>query len=65
MSDGLAAGMKGQTEERDDRLAFLDVDGVMLGWDEKPRKELFADDGLHLSPQGYQLWNVLLRPFLP
>ena len=49
---------------RDDRVAFLDVDGVMLGWDEKPRRDLFADDGLHLSPQGYQLWTVLLRPFL-
>ena len=47
-----------------DRVAFLDVDGVMLGWDEKPRKELFAEDGLHLSPQGYQLWTTLLRPFL-
>lgn len=50
--------------ERDDRLAFLDVDGTMLGWDEKPRKELFVEDGLHLSAQGYQLWNFLLRPFL-
>jgi lysophospholipase L1-like esterase len=49
---------------RDDRLAYLDVDGVMLGWDEKPRKDLFAGDGLHLSPQGYQLWTTLLRPFL-
>jgi hypothetical protein len=48
----------------DDRLAFVDVDGPMLGWDEKPRKELFVEDGLHLSPQGYALWNVLLRPFL-
>ena len=50
--------------EHDDRLAFLDVDGVMLGWDEKPRRELFVDDGLHLSPQGYQLWTTLLQPFL-
>ena len=49
---------------RDDRVAFLDVDGVMLGWDEKPRKELFLDDGLHLSAQGYQLWTILLRPLL-
>ncbi len=50
--------------EHDDRLAFLDVDGVMLGWDEKPRKELFVEDGLHLSAQGYQLWSFLLRPLL-
>jgi len=36
----------------------------MLGWDEKPRPELYAADGLHLSAQGYQLWTTLLRPFL-
>jgi lysophospholipase L1-like esterase len=49
---------------RDDRLAYLDVDGVMLGFDEKPRRELFAADGLHLSPAGYLLWTTLLRPLL-
>ena len=50
--------------ERDDRLAFLDFDNLMLGWDEKPRKELYVEDGLHLSPQGYQLWTAVLRPYL-
>ena len=50
--------------ERDDRLAFLDFDDVMLGWDEKPRRELFVEDGLHLSPQGYQIWTAIVRPFL-
>lgn len=50
--------------ERDDRLGFIDVDAAMLGWDERPRRELFVEDGLHLSPQGYQLWTTLLRPFL-
>jgi len=49
---------------RDDRVAYLDVDGPMLGWDETPRKELFLSDGLHLSPQGYQLWTTLLHPLL-
>jgi hypothetical protein len=49
---------------RDDRLAFIDVDGPMLGWDEKPRPSLFKADGLHLSDEGYQLWTTLLRPFL-
>lgn len=50
--------------ERDDRIAFVDVDGPMMGWDEKPRRELYNDDGLHLSPAGYRLWTTLLRPFL-
>ena len=46
--------------ERDDRLAFIDFDVLMLGWDEKPRRELFVEDGLHLSPQGYQMWTAIL-----
>jgi lysophospholipase L1-like esterase len=48
----------------DNRLAFIDVDGPMLGWNEQPRKDLFVDDGLHLSAKGYDLWNALVRPFL-
>ena len=50
--------------ESDDRLGFVDVDGQMLGWDEKPRKDLLVADGLHLSPKGYELWTMLVRPFL-
>jgi lysophospholipase L1-like esterase len=50
--------------ERDDRIAYVDVDDAMMGWDEKPRRELFVDDGLHLSAEGYQVWNALVRPFL-
>ena len=49
---------------RDDRVAFVDVDGPMLGWDEKPRLDLYKADGLHLSDAGYELWTTLLRPFL-
>jgi lysophospholipase L1-like esterase len=50
--------------QRDDRLAFLDFDNLMLGWDEKPRRDLCVEDGLHLSPQGYQLWTAVLKPYL-
>lgn len=50
--------------ERDDRLAYIDFDTLMLGWDDRPRRELFVEDGLHLSPQGYQLWTTVLRPWL-
>ena len=48
----------------DDRLGFIDVDGPMLGWDEKPRKDLFVADGLHMTPKGYDVWTALVRPFL-
>ncbi len=50
--------------DRDDRLGFVDVDAAMLGWDGKPRPELFLKDGLHMTPKGYEIWNMLVRPFL-
>ena len=50
--------------DRDDRLAFVDVDAAMLGWDARPRPELFIKDGLHMSPAGYEIWNLLVRPFI-
>jgi lysophospholipase L1-like esterase len=49
---------------RDDGVAYVDVDQAMLGWDEQPRPELFASDGLHLAPEGYRLWTTLLAPLL-
>jgi lysophospholipase L1-like esterase len=48
----------------DDRLGYIDVDNPMLGWDEKPRKELFIADGLHMTPKGYEIWTALVRPFV-
>ena len=59
-----ANAMIRQLCERDDRLGFVDTDNAMLGWDEKPRKELYVADGLHLTPAGYQILNALVRPFL-
>ena len=50
--------------QRDDRIAFVDVDHAMLGWDEKPRPELYQADGLHLTPAGYHILNTLVRPFI-
>jgi lysophospholipase L1-like esterase len=41
----------------DPRLMFIDIATPMLGTDGKPRPELFVNDGLHLSPEGYALWT--------
>ncbi len=48
----------------DYRIGFVDVDGPSLGYDGKPRPELLLEDGLHLTPEGYALWDMLLDPFL-
>ena len=50
--------------ETDARLQFVDIDTPMIGPDGKPREELFIQDGLHLSREGYDLWNAIIRPYL-
>lgn len=50
--------------DADDRLGYIDIDGPMMGYDARPRADLFVDDGLHLSAKGYALWTVLTRPFV-
>jgi lysophospholipase L1-like esterase len=45
-------------------VAFIDVFTPMLGDDGKPRRELFIDDELHLSADGYRLWTKQIAPFL-
>jgi lysophospholipase L1-like esterase len=46
------------------RLAFVDVFTPMLGADGRPRPELYVDDGLHMTPAGYEIWKNALAPVL-
>lgn len=45
----------------DDRLFVAGTAEAMLASGEPPAAELFVDDGLHLSPAGYDLWAGCLR----
>jgi lysophospholipase L1-like esterase len=48
-----------------DGVEFLDVwEPMMDGNPGPPSRELFVNDGLHLSDAGYQLWTELLMPHL-
>ena len=48
----------------DKRLAYADVFTPMLGGDGRPRRELFRDDSLHMTPAGYELWTSVIRRYL-
>ncbi len=50
--------------KKDRLLRFLDVATPLLGDDGKPRRELFADDGLHLNEKGYAVWASILKSLL-
>ena len=47
--------------ERDPLLWFADIATPMLEGDGPPSAELFVEDGLHLSPAGYQIWTKVGR----
>lgn len=50
--------------DKDDRLFFGDLATPLLDFEGKPDDQLFLADRLHLSPNGYAVWNETLRPIL-
>ena len=46
------------------QLTYIDTAPPLLGADGEPQKNLFRDDGLHMSEKGYARWNELLAPHL-
>lgn len=49
---------------RDSRATFVDVFTPMLGADGRPRPELFRDDSLHMTANGYAIWRARLAPLV-
>jgi lysophospholipase L1-like esterase len=45
-------------------LTYLNIEPQMLGADGKPRPELLVQDGLHMTPEGYKIWNTAIKPLL-
>lgn len=43
---------------------FLSVWNEMLTAEGKPREELFINDRLHMTKEGYKIWQALLQPLL-
>lgn len=41
--------------------SYIDIYHAMLDMHGQPRRELFAEDGLHLSSAGYRLWAQMLN----
>jgi lysophospholipase L1-like esterase len=45
-------------------VAFVDISDQIIGEDAKPRPELFVEDGLHYTPEGYRIQTAAVRPHL-
>ncbi|HEV2017378.1 MAG TPA: SGNH/GDSL hydrolase family protein [Gemmatimonadaceae bacterium] len=48
----------------DDRLVYVDVFTPMLDASGLPRRELFLEDGLHMTSAGYAIWRELIAPVI-
>jgi len=46
------------------QVDYLDVYTPMLGPDGQPRAELFREDMLHMTPDGYAIWRQVVAPEL-
>lgn len=45
-----------------DAVYYIDIATPMLGADGKPRPELFQEDGLHMTREGYTVWTEAVKP---
>lgn len=45
-------------------IHFVDVANPMLGADGTPMPNLFVSDGLHMTQDGYDIWNRVVGPVL-
>lgn len=46
------------------RVGYIDAASFVMGPDGLPRRELFVEDALHFSPEGYKLFAERIRPYL-
>jgi lysophospholipase L1-like esterase len=50
--------------QTDPRLVYVDVFTPMLDASGQPRRELYLEDGLHMTPAGYEIWRELIAPVI-
>jgi len=55
----IAAFMK-----KESNAEFIDITEVMQDANGKVRNDLFVEDLLHMTPEGYQLWTSVMMPYM-
>ena len=50
--------------KKEPNAEFIDITKVMQDANENVRKDLFLEDMLHITPEGYQLWASMMMPYM-
>jgi lysophospholipase L1-like esterase len=45
-------------------ITFIDIYSHMIGPEGRPIPSLYLKDSLHMTPEGYDLWEKMIRPFI-
>ncbi len=53
-----------QFMHKEKNAEFIDITKVMKDDNGNVRKELFVEDMLHMTPEGYQLWTKIMNPYM-
>ena len=49
---------------REKNAEFIDITRIMADKNRAIRKELFVEDMLHITPEGYRLWSIVMTPYM-
>ncbi|CAD7816681.1 hypothetical protein CHRY9390_03218 [Chryseobacterium aquaeductus] len=50
--------------EKEKNADFIDITSIMNDNNGNVRKDLFVEDMLHMTPEGYQLWTKVMKPYM-
>ena len=50
--------------KKEKNAEFIDITKVMNDANENIRKDLFVEDMLHMTPEGYRLWTKVMNPYM-
>ena len=50
--------------KKEPNAEFIDITEVMQDANGKVRNDLFVEDLLHMTPEGYQLWTSVMMPYM-
>lgn len=56
--------IKHEIEISGNNWTYIDVFSAMLDKSAKPVRELFGEDGLHMTPKGYAIWKEIINRHL-
>ncbi|MGO4710373.1 GDSL-type esterase/lipase family protein [Chryseobacterium sp. 2TAF14] len=50
--------------KKEKKADFIDITNVMNDAEGNIRKDLFVEDMLHMTPEGYRLWTKVMNPYM-